>query len=137
VDAGYSGTSLTRKLGLKPGQSAYFSAPPDGYLDTLELDGVEVLENPRAGLDFAQLFVTKRADLQAQLKALLPLLARDGTIWVSWPKRTAVKQLKLPADMSEDAVRAVALPLGLVDNKVCAVDDTWSGLKLVIRRELR
>jgi hypothetical protein len=117
--------------------SAWFHKAPKGYLATLELDGVKVLEAPQAELNFAQLFCVSRETLAGQLESLLLLLARDGTIWVSWPKKTAAKAQGIETDLTEDVVRDVALPLGLVDIKVCAVDETWSGLKLVIRRELR
>jgi hypothetical protein len=133
--AGYSGTPLVRKLGFKAGMRAhYVNAPPD--LDTLvgELpDGVRVLARAGDDLDLVALFVTERRDLARRLAALQPRLAPDGMIWVAWPKRAS----KVTTDITEDVVRDVALPRGLVDVKVCAIDETWSGLKLVIRKELR
>ena len=94
---------------------------------------LELLDSPEPPVDLAHIFVTSCAALDCELRMLLPLIARDGTIWVSWPKKAS----KVPTDITEDVIRAVALPLGLVDVKVCAIDDTWSGLKLVIRKELR
>src|SRR4051794_9767077 len=126
--AGYSGTPLPRKLGLKPGMRILLVGAPDGYVeDTLGgvPDGVTLLRRAAAPLDLVHLFVTARADLERRLPGLHDRLAADGTIWVSWPKRAA----KVPTDMTEDVVREVALPRGLVDVKVAAVDDTWSGLK--------
>ena len=98
--------------------------------DGVSLNLVDVPDPPP---DVAHLFVTECAVLDCKLRMLLSLIDRDGMIWVSWPKRAS----KLPTDITEDVIRALALPLGLVDVKVCAVDETWSGLKLVIRKELR
>lgn len=133
--SGYSGTPLAQKLGLKPGMRAWYLGMPDSVRAEVERDAlpVENLDSPEPPVDFAHVFVTSCAALDCELRMLLPLIARDGTIWVSWPKRTS----KVDTNITEDVIRAVALPLGLVDVKVCAVDDTWSGLKLVIRRELR
>jgi hypothetical protein len=135
MTAGYSGTPLARKLGLKPGMRAWFMNMPDSVRAEIERDAppLELLDSPEPPVDLAHIFVTSGAVLDCELRMLLPLMARDGTIWVSWPKKAS----KVPTDITEDVIRAVALPLGLVDVKVCAVDDTWSGLKLVIRRELR
>jgi hypothetical protein len=133
--AGYSGTPLVRKLGFKPGMRAhYVNAPPD--LDALlgELPGgVRVLARAGDELDLVLLFVTERRELARRLAALQPRLAPAGMIWVAWPKRAS----KVATDITEDVVRDVALPRGLVDVKVCAIDETWSGLKLLIRKELR
>ncbi len=133
--AGYSGTPLVRKLGFKPGMRVHYAAAPDGFDALLgELpDGVRVLARPAADLDLVVLFVRRRAELERRLGGLHAVLRQDGMVWVAWPKRAS----KVPTDMSEDVVRDVALPRGLVDVKVCAIDETWSGLKLVIRRELR
>ena len=132
---GYSSTPLVAKLGFKPRMRAVFVAEPDGFADLLgELpDGVRVLARPAAGLDLAVLFVTARAQLERRLPGLQAKLDPAGTVWVAWPKRAS----GVRTDMTEDVVREVALPRGLVDVKVCAIDATWSGLKLVIRRELR
>jgi hypothetical protein len=132
---GYSGTPLARKLGFKPGMRAlYVKAPADfdALLGALPA-GVRVLARPAPGLDLALLFVTERATLERRLPGLQRKLASSGAIWVAWPKRAS----KVATDMTEDVVREVALPRGLVDVKVCAIDETWSGLKLVIRRALR
>ena len=132
---GYSGTTLAQKLGLKPGLRAWFLNMPDNVRAEIDRDAppVERLQTPEPPVDFAHIFVTACAALDCELRMLLPLIARDGTIWVSWPKKAS----KVPTDITEDVIRAVALPLGLVDVKVCAVDETWSGLKLVIRKERR
>ena len=112
-----------------------FVDAPEGFADLLgELpDGVRVLARAAPDLDLAVLFVTERRALERRLPRLHDKLAPAGMIWVAWPKRAS----KVPTDMTEDVVRDVALPRGLVDVKVCAIDETWSGLKLVIRRELR
>ena len=94
---------------------------------------MQELARPEAPLDAAHIFVTRRADLEAHIARLRPALAPAGFIWVSWPKKAA----RVPTDITEDVIRDIALPTGLVDVKVCAVDETWSGLKLVIRKELR
>ena len=133
--AGYSGTPLAKKFGFKPGMRTLFVDAPEGFADLLgELpDGVRVLARAAPDLDLAVLFVTERRALERRLPRLHDKLAPAGMIWVAWPKRAS----KVPTDMTEDVVRDVALPRGLVDVKVCAIDETWSGLKLVIRRELR
>jgi hypothetical protein len=135
VTAGYSATPLARKLGFKPGMRAHYANAPDGFQALLgELpDGVRVLARPAGELDLVVLFVRERRELERRLPGLQRRLDAAGMLWVAWPKRAA----KLATDMTEDVVRAVALPRGLVDVKVCAIDATWSGLKLVIRRELR
>jgi len=133
--AGYSGTPLARKLGLKPGMRSWFCGMPASVraeIDPAAL-GVEEYEAAAAGLQAAHIFVTERATLDRELDALLALIDRNGFIWVSWPKKAS----RVPTDVTEDVIREVALPKGLVDIKVCAVDDVWSGLKLVIRSENR
>ena len=132
MSAGYSGTPLAKKLGFKPGQRAWFDAVPDSVRAEIDTAIVQ-LESPEPPVEAAHLFVSHCATLDCKLRMLLPLLDRDGFIWISWPKQAA----KVPTDITEDVIRAVALPLGLVDVKVCAVDETWSGLKLVISKELR
>ena len=133
--AGYSGTPLAKKLGFKPAMRALYVNAPDGFDDLLgELPGgVRVLARAAPDLDLAVLFVTERRELERRLPGLHAKLASNGMVWVAWPKRAS----RVPTDMTEDVVREVALPRGLVDVKVCAIDATWSGLKLVIRRELR
>ena len=130
--AGYSGSSLAKKLGVKDGQRTWRDAMPASVAAEISDAGVDplVLATPRSGLEMAHVFVTRRADLARKLARLRRLLAPEGTLWVSWPKKAA----KVATDISEDVIRAEALPLGLVDVKVCAVDDIWSGLKLVIRK---
>jgi len=133
--AGYSGTPLAKKLSLASGMRAWFHAMPDSVraeIDSAAIGVVEV-DAPIKGLDAAHLFVTERAELERLIAQLRTMIAPAGQIWVSWPKKAA----KVPTDITEDVIRAVALPTGLVDVKVCAVDAIWSGLKLVIRRELR
>ena len=135
MTAGYSGTPLAKKLSLKDGQRTWFDAMPDSV--RAEIDGedlvLNLLDQPEPPVEAAHLFVSHCATLDCKLRMLLPLLDRDGFIWVSWPKQAS----KVPTDITEDVIRAVALPLGLVDVKVCAIDAIWSGLKLVIRKELR
>ena len=133
--AGYSGTPLVRKLGFKPGMRAHYVAAPEGFDALLgELPGgVRVLARAAPDLDLVVLFVGWRADLERRIGGLHAKLRQDGMLWVAWPKRAS----KVPTDMTEDVVRDVALPRGLVDVKVCAIDETWSGLKLVIRKDLR
>ena len=135
MTAGYSGTPLAQKLGLKSGMRAWFLGMPDDVRAEIERDAppFERLDSPEPPVELAHIFVTRCAVLDCELRMLLPLIARDGVIWVSWPKKAS----KMATDINEDVIRAVALPLHLVDVKVCAIDDTWSGLKLVIRREHR
>lgn len=136
MEPGYSGTPLPRKLGIKPGHTIAFVADPPGFSSSLgPLPGVR-LAGEAAGdspLDVIVAFVRWRQDLESQLPALRRRMAPACGLWIAWPKKAA----RVPTDMTEDVVRDVALPTGLVDNKVCAIDDTWSGLRLVIRRELR
>jgi hypothetical protein len=132
---GYSGTPLSRKLGFKPGITAAFASAPDGFEALLgEVpDGVTVRRRVRGPLDLLVCFVTSRRDLERRLPALRAALAPAGALWIAWPKRAS----RVPTDMTEDVVRDVALPTGLVDTKVAAIDQTLSGLRLVIRKELR
>ena len=133
--AGYSGMPLPRKLGLKPGmQAAWLGAPPH-FPDLLGPlpDGVRLKTRAVAPLDLVVLFVTRRSELARRLPALRGAVAPDGAVWAAWPKRASAVE----TDVTEDVVREVALPLGLVDVKVCAIDEIWSGLRLVIRKELR
>lgn len=131
--AGYSGTPLARKLGLKDGQSAWFHAMPPSVRAEIGAVGLLEATEPEDGVEAVHVFTTERGELEALLKRLRTALARDGMVWVSWPKKAS----KVPTDVTEDTIRELALPLGFVDVKVCAVDETWSGLKLVIRKELR
>ena len=135
MTAGYSGTPLAQKLSLKPGLRSWSCGMPDSVRSEIDRDapGLTLLDTPEPPIDAAHIFVTERAVLECRLRLLLPLLARDGFIWISWPKKAA----KVATDITEDVIRNVALPLGLVDVKVCAVDDIWWGLKLVIRKSER
>ena len=133
MSAGYSGTPLWKKLGLKDGMTACVIAPPSHYDALLEGQPDVVWSDPAPGQDFTHVFATEAATLRRHLADRLSVMARDGMIWVSWPKKSA----KVETDITEDTIRAICLPMGLVDVKVCAVDATWSGLKLVIRKELR
>jgi hypothetical protein len=132
---GYSGTPLARKLGLKAGMRAWFLNMPDSVRDEIKRDApaLDLLDSPEPPVEFAHIFVTSFTVLDCELRMLLPLISRDGMIWVSWPK----KATKVPTDITEDVIRALALPLGLVDVKVCAIDNIWSGLRLVIRKSAR
>ena len=139
--AGYSGTPLPRKLGIKPGHAVAVVGGPPGFADGLaaqaglDVAGAGAPEGlPGPGpFDVLVTFVRWREELETQLPALRQRMAPACGLWIAWPKRAA----KVPTDMTEHAVREIALPTGLVDNKVCAIDEVWSGLRLVIRRELR
>jgi hypothetical protein len=135
--AGYSGTPLPRKLGIKPGHEVAVLGGPASLADSLSgLPGVAPPRRDLSGsdpLDVIVFFVTWQADLEARLDDLRERMAPACGLWIAWPKRAA----RVPTDMTEHVVREVALPTGLVDNKVCAIDEVWSGLRLVIRRELR
>ena len=136
--AGYSGTPLAKKLGIKEGSVVLTVDPPDNFeqlLDPLP-DGVSLLDMADSGMteaDLIHLFTNSSDELFAVLAACAKLIKQNGAIWVSWYKKAA----KLPTEITEDAIREAAFPLGLVDVKVCAVDEKWSGLKLVIRKENR
>ena len=131
---GYSGTPLGKKLSLKPGMRVWFDAMPDGVRAEIDTPDLIELAAPAAPIDAAHIFVIGRAAMEAKLAVLRPLLAPGGFIWVSWPKKAS----KVPTDITEDTIRAVILSTtDLVDVKVCAVDATWSGLKLMIRKSAR
>ena len=132
---GYSGTPLARKLGIAAGSRVAALHAPDDYLDWLAPlpAGVSFAARASATTDVVHVFVDRRAELAAQLDSLRGRIAPAAAVWVSWPKKAS----KVPTDITEDTIRAIALPLGFVDVKVCAVSDVWSGLKLVIRKELR
>jgi hypothetical protein len=130
MNAGYSGTPLARKLGFKEGMRVVYVNPPDGFA----VDGIEdVRARLGKGTDLVVFFTIQRRDLERRLDALRRAIEPDGMLWVAWPKRAS----GVATDMTEDVVRDVALPTGLVDTKVCAIDDVWSGLRLVVRRPLR
>jgi hypothetical protein len=132
---GYSGTPLAKKLGIKDGSRIFLSNAPKDYLNLVAPlpIGVQMMPEMTGETDIVHLFSTEKAQLAEALGACLAKLKPDGVIWVSWPKKSS----KVTTDITEDTIREVALPLGLVDIKVCAVDDIWSGLKLVIRKENR
>ena len=151
--AGYSGTPLPRKLGIKPGARVGLAGAPDGFGALLEPlpDGarVEASAAPAASaagavlpgtvlpgtgpFDVIVFFTVEQAELAGRLGELRARMAPAAGLWIAWPKRAS----RVPTDMTEDVIREIALPTGLVDNKVCAIDQVWSGLRLVIRRELR
>ena len=133
--AGYSGTPLPQKLGIKPDTIVVAIDPPPNYRKLLGQipSGVNFATRPVGKTRFVHLFATERRMLQTHLQSLRQKIADDAVIWASWPKKSS----GVPTDITEDVIRAVALPLGFVDIKVCAVDDIWSGLKLMIRRENR
>lgn len=133
VTASYSGTPLAKKLGLKPGLTLWTHAQPVSVAAEVADAGHTLLAEPAAGMDAAHIFVTEAAQLAVLLTELRHTIAPNGFVWVSWPKKAS----KQPTDITEDIIRDVALPMGWVDVKVCAVDAVWSGLKLVIRKELR
>jgi len=133
--AGYSGTPLAGKLGIKPGFSVLVVNEPPHYRQLLaplpaDVTFVKKLTN---SVDLIHLFTKSAAELDAKLRAWRHAVKPDATIWISWPKKAS----KVATDITEDVIREVALPMGFVDVKVCAVDETWSGLKLVIRKSLR
>jgi hypothetical protein len=134
--AGYSGTPLPKKLGIKPGSRVALVAAPGGFVEsTLQPlpDEVEVRSRARGPLDVIVYFTKRRAELERRFDSLAGALDRAGALWVAWPKGTS----GVATDLTENVVRDVALPKGLVDTKVAAIDDVWSGLKLVIRVENR
>ena len=133
--AGYSGTPLAKKLGIKPGAQVCILDAPGDYrrLVTPLPDGVTLVTRLDESADTIHLFATRRAKLGVILQRCVARMRQDAALWVSWPKRSS----KVDSDITEDTIRSLALPMGLVDVKVCAVDDTWSGLKLVVRRENR
>ena len=128
--AGYSPTPLPRKLGIKPGaRVAFRSAPPEFAAALGPLDDVQVKGRAVGPLDVLVAFFVRAAELAARLEALAKAIYPDGGLWIAWPKRAS----GVPTDLTEDVVRELALATGLVDNKVCAIDETWSGLRLVYR----
>jgi hypothetical protein len=129
--AGYSGTPLPKKLGIREGARVALVDAPEGFEATLGAlpPGVRVLRRPRAPLDVAVAFVTSRAGLERRVPSLAAALDPAGGLWLAWPKRAS----GVATDVTEDVVREVGLAAGLVDNKVCAIDAVWSGLRLVYR----
>ena len=139
MTVGYSGTPLAKKLGIKEGMTVLVVNAPADYAELVAPlpEGVTIVEEMHAGrvrsVGIAHLFTNSRDELASELSRLRNVIAQDGAIWVSWYKKAA----KLPTEITEDDIRTAAFPLGLVDVKVCAVDEKWSGLKVVIRRENR
>lgn len=129
--AGYAETPLVKKLGIKSGQRLAIVKAPDGYAHTLGTlpDGLKAVSPSEAPLDFIQLFTVSRAELESEFPPLRDTLAQAGMLWISWPKRSS----GVDTDLSDNVVREVGLAGGLVDVKICAVDETWSGLKFVRR----
>jgi len=129
--AGYSGTPLPQKLGIKPGTRLGLFEAPTGFDATLGAlpDGVTMTRSLQGALDVAVFFTTSRTALEKRFAALAKAIAPAGSLWISWPKKASGKK----TDLDENVVRAVGLEKGLVDVKVCAVDETWSGLKFVVR----
>jgi hypothetical protein len=135
MTAGYSGTPLARKLGIKEGFTVLGVNLPDNYSELVDPlpEGVEIIVEPKPDVDLIHFFTNSAGDLLKGLSEYKNLIKQNGTIWVSWYKKAA----KMPTEITETQVRNTALDLGLVDVKVCAVDEKWSGLKLVIRVENR
>jgi len=135
MSAGYSGTPLAKKLGIKPGHRVYVKNKPENYLKLISPipDDVTISSRLSGRFDMIHFFTMRKSELSSLLETMMTKIEQDGMIWVSWPKKAS----KVETDITEDTVREIALPIGLVDIKVCAVDDIWSGLKLVIRKELR
>jgi hypothetical protein len=133
--AGYSGAPLAQKLGIKPATTVTVINEPASYRKLLGewADGVEFLDRLRHDSSFIHFFTTRRSELEKHVTRLRKNLPETGTLWISWPKKSA----GVPTDVTEDVIRAVALPLGFVDVKVYAVDETWSGLKLMVHRTNR
>ena len=133
--AGYSGTPLAKKLGIKAASRIFLSGPPTNYLELVAPlpEGTVFVPKVDGQTDIVHVFTFRKVDLKKALRALATSLKKDGAVWVSWPKKTS----KVQTDVTEDSIRDIALPLGFVDVKVCAVDDVWSGLKLVWRKENR
>lgn len=133
--AGYSGTPLSKKLGIEEGNHVVLIDAPEEWGELVAPLPHGIVFDPHVigATDIVHLFVTRRSELARRLKMLRTQLKPDGGVWVSWPKKTA----KVETDITEDVIREIALPMGWVDIKVCAVSEVWSGLKLVIRKELR
>lgn len=136
--AGYSGTPLAKKLGVKPGMTVVLVGAPKFLTDVVteagaKLKAAKSADAVKGPVAAAHIFTDSAATLTIALPKLMAAIERDGMIWVSWPKKAS----KVPTDITEDTIRKHALPIGLVDVKVCAVDEVWSGLKLMIRKEKR
>jgi hypothetical protein len=133
---GYSGTPLWKKLGYKAGMAAYVDGAPKNYLALLSLPAevqVQWLTRSAAGMNFVHLFATDSSRLMTKLNPCRKKMATDAVVWISWPRKTS----GVASDLTDNLIRELVLPTGLVDIKVCAVDGIWSGLKFMIRKELR
>ncbi len=135
AQAGYSGTPLVKKLGIKPGAIAYVRGVPEHYFDSIFPlpEGVVFKSTPTGDLDFVHLFVYKQAEFKKQFVSAMKHMRADAMLWISWPKKSS----KVPSDLDENIIRDFGLASGLVDVKVCAIDEIWSGLKFVIRTKDR
>ena len=135
MPVGYSGTPLAKKLGVTEGTCAVVRNPPANYQALLAPlpEGVTFSATISTSTDIVHVFADRRSNLKKELLSLRKAIRPNAAIWVSWPKKAS----KVPTDITEDTIRDIALPMGLVDVKVCAVNEIWSGLKLVIRKELR
>jgi hypothetical protein len=133
--AGYSGTPLPKKLGIREGSRIALVGAPKGFEHTLAPlpASVDVVTRPRAGLDVILFFTTRRSELEGRFLKLARALDAAGGLWVAWPKKSSA----VKTDLDQSAVMKIGLATGLVDNKVCAIDETWSGLRFVVRREQR
>ena len=133
--AGYSGTPLAKKLGFKAGYRIRTTGAPDNYLELVHPvpSNVAISGRITRNIDIWHIFTRSYVELESKLPALMRAVQPNGAIWVSWPKKSS----GVPSTVTEDSIREIALPMGLVDVKVCAVDEVWSGLKLVVRKELR
>ena len=130
--AGYSGTPLPKKLGIAEGASVALLGAPPGLIDDLP-PGVNVKRQARGGADVVVAFFTERGALERRIGAMARMVYPDGGLWIAWPKRAS----GMATTVNENVVREIALPMGLVDNKVCAIDETWSGLRVVWRLDRR
>jgi hypothetical protein len=133
--AGYSGTPLPQKMGIKPGLTVVTINVPPNYRRLLGKipEGVTFSDRVKPDSSFVHVFINQRSELEKKLSILRKKIADTGTVWVSWPKKSS----GVPTDVTEDVIRSLTLPLGFVDVKVCAIDETWSGLKLMVRRKNR
>ena len=132
---GYSNTPLAKKLGIQGGSRVFLANAPNDYLNLVAPLPADVVFVSQVTIetDIVHIFVTEKFQLERELRDVLAKIRPDGIVWVSWPKKSS----RVPTDITEDVIRDVALPLGLVDIKVCAVDEVWSGLKLMLRKENR
>ncbi|HEV7644997.1 MAG TPA: hypothetical protein VGO50_13715 [Pyrinomonadaceae bacterium] len=134
MTTGYSGTPLAKKLGIKAGDKLYLLGAPENYRALVEPLPEGVAETAKfKDADVLHIFTNRRAELEMLLEKFFPAIKPGAAVWISWYKKAA----KQPTEITEDTIRDVCLPVGFVDIKVCAVDELWSGLKLVIRKELR